>query len=85
MEVYAAMVWEVDRHMGRLVDYLRERKLFDNTVIIFMSDNGAEGHDYDDTWPQDAFPAIRKVLDESHDFSYEQMGRLGSYTFYGQN
>lgn len=85
MEVYAAMVAEIDRHTGRIVDYLREQGLFDNTVIIFMSDNGAEGHDYDDTWPKEAFPAIRKVLDENHDFSYQNMGRPGSYTFYGPN
>jgi arylsulfatase len=79
------MVSEIDRHMGRFVDYLRGEGLIDNTVIIFMSDNGAEGHDYDDTWPEEAFPAIRKVLDENHDFSYENMGRPGSYTFYGPN
>lgn len=85
MEVYAAMVSEIDRHTGRMIDYLRQRRLLDNTVIIFMSDNGAEGHDYDDTWPKDAFPAIRKVLDENHDFSYQNMGKRDSYTFYGPN
>jgi arylsulfatase len=85
MEVYAAMVAEVDRHVGRLVDYLRASGEFENTAIIFMSDNGAEGHDYDDTWPEDAFPAIRKAIDERHDFSVENMGRPRSYTFYGPN
>ena len=85
MEIYAAMVSELDRHTGRLIAYLKDRGLYENTVIIFMSDNGAEGHDYDDTWPADAFPAIRKTLDEAHDFSYDNMGRPGSYTFYGPN
>lgn len=85
MEIYAAMIAEIDRHTGRLVDYLRDAGELDNTVIVFMSDNGAEGHDYNDTWPAEAFPAIRKAIDERHDFSYENMGRPGSYTFYGPN
>lgn len=85
MEVYAAMIAEIDHHTGRMIDYLRARGLLDNTAIIFLSDNGAEGHDYDDTWPRDAFPEIRKVIDEGYDFSYANMGRQDSYTFYGPN
>ena len=85
MEIYAAMVAEMDRHTGRLLDYLRDSGELDNTVVIFLSDNGAEGHDYDDTWPADAFPAIRKALDARHDFSYENMGKPNSYTLYGAN
>ncbi|GGO79351.1 arylsulfatase [Marinobacterium nitratireducens] len=85
MEVYAAMVDQIDVHTGRLIDYLKANDLYDNTVVLFISDNGPEGHDLDETWPGDQFPAIRKVIDETHDFSYEQMGRVGSYTFYGPN
>ena len=59
MEIYAAMIDEVDRHSGRLFDYLRQTGQFDNTVILFMSDNGAEGHDLDETWPKEIFPKIR--------------------------
>ena len=85
MEIYAAMVDQVDVHTGRVVDYLKQSGQFDNTVIIFLSDNGAEGHDLDETWPAEAFPAIRKTIDDSHDFSYEAMGRPGSYVLYGPN
>lgn len=85
MEVYAAMIAEIDRHTGRLIDYLRLSGSLENTAVIFLSDNGAEGHDYDDTWPVEAFPAIRKVIDERHDFSFDNMGRPRSYTFYGPN
>lgn len=85
MEIYAAMVDELDAHTGRVFDYLKQNDLYDNTIVIFMSDNGAEGHDLDETWPADLFPEIRKVIDETNDFSYEQMGRVGSYTFYGPN
>lgn len=85
MEVYAAMVDEMDVHTGRVFDYLKQNGLYDNTVVVFLSDNGAEGHDLDETWPADQFPKIRKTIDETNDFSYEQMGRPGSYTLYGPN
>ncbi|GAA0784118.1 arylsulfatase AtsA [Marinobacterium sediminicola] len=85
MEVYAAMVDEMDVHTGRVFDYLKQHGLYENTVVVFLSDNGAEGHDLDETWPADQFPKIRKTIDETNDFSYEQMGRPGSYTLYGPN
>lgn len=83
MEVYAAMIDEVDQHTGRLLAYLKEADEFDNTVIVFLSDNGAEGHDLNETWPTDLFPAIRNTIDTTHDFSYEAMGMPGSYVLYG--
>ena len=85
MEVYAAMIVEVDEHMGRLIDYMDSNGLMDNTVIIFLSDNGPEGHDLDETWGADMFPEIRKVIDATHDFSFENMGRPDSYTLLGPN
>ena len=85
MEVYAAMVSEMDSHTGRLLDFMEPSGLMNNTVVIFLSDNGAEGHDLDETWPMDAFPKIRQTINETHDFSYENIGRPGSYTLYGPN
>jgi arylsulfatase/uncharacterized sulfatase len=46
MEVYAAMAEAMDFHVGRLLDYLRKTGQFDNTVFVFLSDNGPEGSDY---------------------------------------
>ena len=45
MAVYAAMVERLDQSMGKLVAGLKERGVFDNTLIVFLSDNGgnAEG------------------------------------------
>ena len=85
MEVYAAMIDEVDLHTGRLIEFMMSRGLLENTIIIFLSDNGAEGHDLDETWPMKDFPEIRKTIDATHDFSYENIGRPGSYTLYGPN
>jgi arylsulfatase len=41
MEVFAAMVDVMDQNIGRLVDFLKEKGIFDNTLILFCSDNGA--------------------------------------------
>ena len=82
METYAAMIHEMDRHTGRLIEYLRSTQQLDNTLIIFLSDNGAEGHTYNETWPEDLFPQIRANIDDRHDFSYKNIGHPGSYTFY---
>jgi arylsulfatase A-like enzyme len=43
MEVYAAMVDYLDMSIGRIFDYLKQQGLYDNTLILFMSDNGANG------------------------------------------
>lgn len=83
MAVYAAMIDEIDRHSGRVIDYLESSGKLDNTLVVFLSDNGPEGHDLDETWPADLFPAIRRVIDERHDFSFDAMGRPGSYLLYG--
>jgi arylsulfatase len=40
MEVFAAMVDVVDQSVGRLVDFLKDKGIFDNTLILFCSDNG---------------------------------------------
>jgi arylsulfatase len=42
MEIYAAMIENMDMHVGRLIDFLEAAGELDNTVIIFSSDNGAE-------------------------------------------
>jgi arylsulfatase len=41
MAVYAAMVSTMDRNIGRLIEDLRLHAELDNTLIVFLSDNGA--------------------------------------------
>jgi arylsulfatase len=41
MATYAACIDVVDQNMARLVSYLKDNDLYDNTLILFMSDNGA--------------------------------------------
>lgn len=40
MEVYAAMIDSVDQNIGRLLDALDELEVADNTLILFLTDNG---------------------------------------------
>lgn len=46
MEVYAAMVDNLDQNIGKLLKHLEATNLLDNTLIIFISDNGAEDWDF---------------------------------------
>jgi arylsulfatase A-like enzyme len=43
MEVYAAMIDYMDGQIKRVFDYLKEIGEYDNTIILFLSDNGANG------------------------------------------
>ncbi len=53
MAIHAAMVDRMDREIGRVVEQIKAMQALDNTVIMFLSDNGAsaeimvrdEGHD----------------------------------------
>jgi arylsulfatase len=53
MAVYSAMVEQVDRSVGRIVDALKENGAYENTLIMFLSDNGgcAELFQEDTDWP----------------------------------
>ena len=45
MEVYAAMVDRMDQNVGKVLAKLKELKKDDNTLIVFISDNGAPAED----------------------------------------
>jgi len=51
MEVYAAMAEAMDHEVGRLMAHLKSTGEFDNTVFVFLSDNGPEGSDYKEAEP----------------------------------
>ena len=74
MEIYSAMVENVDWNIGRLVAFLEESGQLDDTVIIFSSDNGASGGD--DTFYPPEMPRT------DNDLSLANMGRQWSFTAY---
>jgi len=77
MEIYAAMVEYLDEQVGRLIDHLRDINQLDNTVIIFMSDNGAEGNDISH------LSNNKEWLPKAFDNSLKNMGKENSYVFTG--
>nr|WP_240946334.1 sulfatase-like hydrolase/transferase [Pseudomaricurvus alkylphenolicus] len=78
MEIYAAMVDDMDANFGRLVEYLKSTDQFDNTIIFFMSDNGAEGATI-----ESEYPFLTKHAETCCDNSYANLGNSDSYIFYG--
>jgi arylsulfatase A-like enzyme len=49
MAVYAAQVYRMDQNIGRVVEALRASGRLDNTLILFLSDNGASAEPGTDT------------------------------------
>ena len=82
MEIYAAMVSDMDHNVGKIVEYLEDIGELDNTFIFFMSDNGAEGHPLDETFEN---YGIEQKIKTCCDNRYENMGRPDSYLWYGSN
>ncbi|GAB2513188.1 sulfatase-like hydrolase/transferase [Microbulbifer agarilyticus] len=73
MAVYAGMIDAMDAHIGRLLQYLKDIGEYDNTVIVFTSDNGPEPNEV--TGPQRLL--MLNLLDYTD--AYETLGEKGSY------
>ena len=46
MEVFAGMLTNLDDNVGRVISYLKKTGQYDNTLIVFTSDNGSDGMGY---------------------------------------
>ncbi|MCW8087838.1 arylsulfatase [Sabulicella glaciei] len=78
MEIYAAMVENIDHNIGRVFDLLKQQGKHENTLILFFSDNGAnpkEPHFYP--------PNTEEQIERDFDNSLENMGRIGSFISLG--
>lgn len=75
MAVYAGMVKRMDENIDRLLTYLKQANLFDNTVIMFMSDNGADNNEIEKIFPD--------YINNNFATDIETLGEKGSYTNYG--
>jgi arylsulfatase A-like enzyme len=71
MEIYAGMIENLDHNIGRLIQYLKEVGEYDNTLFVFLSDNGPASMDANAT-PNDADP-------------YPYMGTANSFVGYGSS
>ncbi|MDA9918654.1 arylsulfatase [Porticoccaceae bacterium] len=73
MAVYAGMVDAMDHHIGRLIQYLKDSGQYDNTIIMFTSDNGPAAAEVPPLW--------FKMLGYNND--YNTLGERYSYNTLG--
>lgn len=76
MELYASMVHNLDDHIGRLLGYLKKEGIYENTLIVFMSDNGAAAEDFYNEGPYTDY------VQANFDNAYETMGTAVSFVSY---
>lgn len=77
MELYSGMVDNLDYNVGRLISYLKEIGEYENTLIVFMSDNGAAAEDFYYNANYGPF------LQENYSDEYSEMGKVNSFISYG--
>jgi len=77
MEVYAGMAETMDQQIGRFIAHLKATGEYDNTVFVFLSDNGSE--------PTDPYtiPAVRLWLEMNYTRQLERLGSKGAFTSIG--
>jgi len=75
MAVYAGMLEYMDMSIGRVLEHLKRKGMLDNTIVIFMSDNGGEAHELIDHFPD--------YYAKNFNLTYEHLGQKGSYVEYG--
>lgn len=77
MELYAGMVDNLDYNIGRLITRLKELGIYNNTLIIFMSDNGAAAEDFVN------HSYFGPYIKQHFNNDYDNMGQPDSYVSYG--
>ncbi len=78
MEVYAGMMANMDFHFGRVVTFLKDIGEYDNTVIVFLSDNGPN------PWYSEDYPGNRgSEWFAQFDNSVDNIGQPMSHYAYG--
>lgn len=76
MELYAGMVDNLDYNIGRLVRHLKEIGEYENTLFVFMSDNGAANRDF---IKDDKYVSLKEYYNDD----FDNMGNANSYISYG--
>ena len=89
MEVYAAQITSMDKGIGRIVKTLAKMKVLDNTLFIFLADNGgcAEEFSQSTAWVRRYGPILTKEKKEIIYGNDNDMipGPADTYQSYGRN
>jgi arylsulfatase len=83
MEIYAAMLANMDFHIGRVLDHLKRLGKLDHTLVIFLSDNGAEAEEFDALVGKVFSAEAKGWLEKTFDRRPENWGKKGSIVDYG--
>lgn len=84
MEIYAGMIEYMDDQIGRVFDYLKEIGEYDNTIVIFISDNGAEGNNLREMVSgQVGSFGFLHAMNNFAENSHNSIGRKGTFAEYG--
>lgn len=79
MEIYASMIEYVDYSIGRVLGELEEEHKLDNTLIVFMSDNGANPKE------PESYPGnTKEVIQERFDNQLNNYGNPDSFISLGE-
>jgi arylsulfatase A-like enzyme len=83
MEVFAGFVSHADHHFGRILDFLEETGQLDNTLIMFISDNGAspEGGEVGSVNEYNFFNFVPESLERNLKM-LDQLGSPATYNHY---
>jgi arylsulfatase len=81
MATYAAMIEDQDNRIGQILDYLKESGQLDNTLIVYVTDNGPEG--FEPTNPKTGNPAMAQWVEKNFDSSFEAIGTANSENVIG--
>lgn len=83
MEVYAAVLDYMDMEIGRLMQYLEDNNLRENTYIVFFSDNGPDVNDKAATYKNYPATATANWMAKTYTHGFQNWGRAESFTAYG--
>lgn len=78
MAIYAGMIDYMDEEVGKLISYLKQIGEYENTIIIYFSDNGATPNEFSE------LEAWKEWLQQiGYDNSYENIGNPNSFVGVG--
>ena len=73
MEIYSAMIENIDHHIGRVLQYLESSGKDKDTLVVFFSDNGANGSE------MDSYPGTDEAwMEHNSDNRFSNWGKRGS-------
>ncbi|KAH6662288.1 alkaline-phosphatase-like protein [Halenospora varia] len=83
MEVFAAMVQVIDENVGRILEFLKLSNELDNTFVLFMSDNGAEGAALEAVPVMGGPKTMSAIFEKYYNNSLNNIGEPDSFVWYG--